>query len=267
MIVIRFINGSQTMGIKGFFQFFKRWEESITIENAIKQQSVGIDLFCLLYQTKGDDTSLEVLVQPFFQYAREVHIVVDGRSMTQERRETVEERKSFRKGKIEIMEEIRMAPIMESKDQKILDRYLEQLRKQSWKPSRDYIDLIKHRLIEQGAIIHEPDGEADQTLIQLEKSGVIDRIVTNDSDLITLGAESVLRMTPNNTTLLSKTHLRKQMGFTIQQWEDFMYLCRHMIEPDILLAYSLIRVYRELECVLQRWDGLHGEPLIQESYA
>ncbi len=173
-----------------------------------------------------------------------------------------------------------------------------QLKRQIWKPSRAYIDQIKSWLIDQGAAVHEPIGEADQTLIVMENLGIIDLIVTNDSDLIALGAETVLRVetprsmvlrvetprsmmlrvetprsmmlrvetprsmmlrveTPHSMMLcsdrnviFSKTHMRKQMGFTKECWKDFMYLCQK-VEP--LIAYSMIRVYKEH--AVERYEG------------
>jgi hypothetical protein len=132
-----------------------------------------------------------------------------------------------------------------------------QLKRQIWKPSRAFIDQIKSWLIDQGAAVHEPIGEADQTLIMMENLGIIDLIVTNDSDLIALGAELVLRVeTPRSMVLctskaiiFSKTHMRKQMGFTNECWKDFMYLCKK-VEP--LIAYSMIRVYKEY--AVERWE-------------
>jgi len=153
-----------------------------------------------------------------------------------------------------------------------------QLKRQIWKPSRAYIDQIKSWLIDQGVSVHEPIGEADQTLIVMENLGIIDLIVTNDSDLIALGAETVLRVetprsmmlrvetprsmvlrveTPHSMMLcsdrnviFSKTHMRKQMGFTKECWKDFMYLCQK-VEP--LIAYSMIRVYKEY--AVERYEG------------
>ena len=236
------------MGIKGLFSFLKRWEQTTTIEEAIKDQSVGIDIFGFIHQSKGDIAQLQESLAPFFQHAKEVHAVFDGKETTAERREVLEERRDKRQGTIDVMEEIRSAPILEEKDQKILDRYLHQLKRQIWKPTKQYMDQIKMWMIDQGATIHEPIGEADQTLIQLEKTNVIDRIVTNDSDLIALGAETVVRMT--NGSLFSKSHMRKQMGFTSECWDHFMRLC-YQVEP--LVSYSMVRVYREH--AMEKWQG------------
>ena len=226
------------MGIKGLFTFLKRWEQPVDTKEAIKNKSVGLDIFWFIHQSKGDMAKLQASISIFFEYARIVHAVFDGRHTTEERREVLEERRDKRHQTIEIIEEIMEAPIMESRDQKVLERHLAQLKRQIWKPSRLYIDLIKKWLIDRGADIHEPKGEADQTLIMMENLEIIDLIVTNDSDLIALGAETVLR----DNIILSKTHMRKQMGFTNECWKDFMYLCRHT-EP--LIAYSMIRVYKE----------------------
>jgi 5'-3' exonuclease len=237
------------MGIKGLFTFLKRWEQPVNTKEAIKNKSVGLDIFWFIHQSKGDMTKLQASIMVFLQYALTVHIVFDGHHVTEERREVLEERRDKRHQTIEIIEEIMEAPIMESRDQKILERHMAQLKRQIWKPSRAYIDQIKSWLIDQKAIVHEPIGEADQTLIMMENLGITDLIVTNDSDLIALGAEMVLCADRN--VVLSKTHMRKQMGFTNECWKDFMYLCRHM-EP--LIAYSMIRVYKEY--AVERWETL-----------
>lgn len=226
------------MGIKGLFTFLKRWEQPVDTKEAIKNKSVGLDIFWFIHQSKGDIAELQASIAVFLQYALAVHAVLDGCHVTEKRREVLEERRDKRHQTIEIIEEIMEAPIMESRDQKILERHMAQLKRQIWKPSRAYIDQIKSWLIDQGVSVHEPIGEADQTLIMMENLGIIDLIVTNDSDLIALGAETVLR----NNVMLSKTHMRKQMGFTNECWKDFMYLCKK-VEP--LIAYSMIRVYKE----------------------
>jgi len=228
------------MGIKGLFTFLKRWEQPVDTKEAIKNKSVGLDIFWFIHQSKGSMAELQASIAVFLQYALAVHAVLDGYLATQERREVLEERRDKRHQTIEIIEEIMEAPIMEARDQKILERHMTQLKRQIWKPSRAYIDQIKNWLIDQGVSVHEPIGEADQTLIMMENLGIIDLIVTNDSDLIALGAETVVCADRN--VIFSKTHMRKQMGFTKECWKDFMYLCQK-VEP--LIAYSMIRVYKE----------------------
>ena len=258
------------MGIKGLFLFLKRWEKSVLIEETIKNKSIGLDLFWFLHQSKGDRATLQATLQPFLHHASCVHVVIDGVYATAERRTVLEERRYKRQGTITIMEEIIETPLshMEERDRKWLEHYVNQLKRQVWKPSREYIREIKEWLHERGVIIHEPEGEADQMLIDLERQGIIDLVITNDSDLVALGADTLLRIRSIDETsgsIMSKSHLRKQLGFTIQQWDDFMYLCRTMIDPDVLLAYSLIRVYKDLDHVVTKWNAVHHEPLLREA--
>ena len=103
-------------------------------------------------------------------------------------------------------------------------------------------------------------------LINLENEGVIQMIVTNDSDLLTLGSKQVLRpITPLRGALFDTNYICAIIGFTAQQWGDFMYLCKNMKENDILLAYSLISVYKELDYVLQKYNNIYQDDLIVSS--
>jgi len=215
------------------FTFLKQWGHPTTIEDAVKNQSVGIDIFCLIHQSKGNLATFQSSLQPY-RAAKTLHMVFDGRKTTAERREVLEERRAQRsqvQNSIDQIEEV--LPKMEERDRTILERHLVRLKRQAWKPSRDYIDQIKALI---GGVIHEPDGEADQELIRLERAGIIDRIVTNDSDLIKRGAETVV----HDNMIFSTSHMRKQMGCTSECWEMFLQLCQKM-EP--LVAYSLARVY------------------------
>jgi XPG I-region len=258
------------MGIKGLFSFLKRWEQHRLIEDVVKKKRVGIDFFWFLYQSKGDLTVLQESLSPFLTHSSEVHVVIDGFHTTVERRVVLEERRNKRQGKIEMMEEIMAAPfsVMEEKDRKWLEKYVNQLERQVWKPSRAYIGEIKQWLQEKGVSIHEPDGEADDALIDLEKKKIVDLVITNDSDLVVLGADTIVRMYSihdKKGCVMSKSHLRKQLGFTIQQWDDFMHLCKYMNDTDVLLAYSLIRVYKDVDHVVTKWNAVHHEPLLREA--
>jgi len=61
---------------------------------------------------------------------------------------------------------------------------------------------------------------------------------------------------------LYDSYIKEKLGCTADQWVDFLYLCRHMKEPDVLLAYSLIRVYQTADYALQRYEAIHQESLI-----
>ncbi len=110
-------------------------------------------------------------------------------------------------------------------------------------------------------------GQEDDLIKQgyLEKKGQITTIITNDSDLLILGSSTVLRpISPLRGAVFDKRHICDILGFTAQQWDDFMYLCKNMKDKDVLLAYSLISVYKELEYVHQKYYLMYQEYLTAE---
>ena len=112
--------------------------------------------------------------------------------------------------------------------------------------------------------LYDAPSEADYFLIDLEKEGIIDTIITNDSDLLVLGSSNIIRpMTPIKGTLYNKKSICKNMEFTAQQWDTFMYLCKNMRKKDVVLAFSFVSVYKELEIVLDRYSTVYQTPLLK----
>ena len=140
---------------------------------------------------------------------------------------------------------------------------MNQLKRQAWQPPPDYVEYVKSWLAGKGCEIYQAPDEADHTLIELEQKGIISTIITNDSDLLILGSSTVLRpISPVRGAVFDRDYICEILGFTEQQWEDFMYLCNHMKDKDVLLAYSLISVYKDLEYVLQKYYILYKDELI-----
>jgi hypothetical protein len=251
------------MGIKGLFPFLKRWEQPIKIQDIARGKSVGLDIFWFLHRSKGD---LSIVVEdliPVLEVAKTVHAVFDGPLSL--------ERKLKRRAKREQEEaDHRMMELIEGCDaplsdeaKKHLEQYVAQMRRKLWKPSWEYMDQVREWLTSYHVIFHTAEEEADDLLIELEKEGIIDVILSNDSDLIAMGARSLVRpYGPLDGGWLYDSYIKEKLGCTVDQWTDFLYLCRHMKEPDVLLAYSLIRVYQTADYALQRYEAIHNESLI-----
>ena len=130
---------------------------------------------------------------------------------------------------------------------------MEQLRKKVWKPSPDYIQSVKKWLVEQGCIQYQEKGQADEVLRELEREKQIEVVITNDSDLLTLGCARVLRMYNSvEGGLYDAKYIYSSFHWTRQQWKNFMMLCRNMKHPDIVMAYSWISVYRDMDVISQK---------------
>jgi len=255
------------MGVKGLFQFLKRFEKEVTIPHFVAGKSVGVDIFWFIHQSKGDMFALQNHLLPIIKNAREVHCVFDG-VPPQEKRKELDEQFCKQHELLETIERVEAFvkyPFnrLTSEDRQHINAYLNQLKRQAWCPPYDYIDRVKSWLESKRCHIHQAAEEADTALIELERKGTISTVFTNDSDLLVLGSSSVVRLqSPLRGALFDRDRICGILGFTAGQWSDFMYLCKHMKEKDILLAYSLISVYKEIEYVVEKYYIHYKENLI-----
>jgi 5'-3' exonuclease len=257
------------MGVKGLFQFLKRFGLDIHIPSYISGKSVGIDIFWYLHQSKGDMFSFQNNLLPILNHSKKVYCVFDG-TPSIEKRKTLEE---HHKKRNEILQSIQQIEkflkypfnCISGPDRHYIKSYLNQLNRQIWQPSPEYIYYAKKWLSSKGCEIYQAPQEADEILVELEKKGHINLIITNDSDLLILGSNTILRPhTPIKGVIFDKESILSILGFTESQWNDFMYLCQNMKDKDILLAYSLISVYKDLEYVLQKYYSMYNEYLTVE---
>lgn len=248
------------MGIKGLFQFLKRFETEISISEAVKNHTVGVDLFWFLHDCKGDIAILQTYLTPLLTYASAVHCVIDG-TPSLKRKEELQEKDKKRQEILYTIQEIRAHmdhSFIEPVDRLRLETHMAQLMRQAWKPGYHFIIEAISWLESKGCQIHRAEDEADDLLIQMEQEGQIDMIVSHDSDLLTMGSRSLLRLyDPDRGGWFVRDQICAKVGCTWKQWDHFMYLCRHRKEPDLLLAYSLIRVYHNADEILQRYDLLN----------
>jgi len=255
------------MGVKGLFQFLKQFEKDVHIPQFVSGKSVGIDVFWFIHQSKGDIFHFQNNLLPIIKHAEKVHCVFDG-VPSPEKKKMLKEKSQKRNEILQSIEQIEKFlkyPFsrLTGQDRHYINVYLNQLKCQAWRPPPEYIDYIKNWLTGKGCEIYQAEDEADEMLIYLEKNGYISTIITNDSDLLILGSNTVLRpISPVRGAVFDKEYISDILGFTASQWNDFMYLCKNMKDKDVLLAYSLISVYKDLEYVLQKYCTRHTDELI-----
>lgn len=245
------------MGVKGLFQFLKRFEIDVFVSDVVRGQSVGIDLFWFLHRSKGDISALQMHLQPILLSAKEIHVVVDG-TPSLVRKQALQEKSEKQNELIHTLRQLEecLTRSLETTIYDGIQHNIQQIKRQLWKPSpfyiQDAVELLRH---EKSVTIHWAEDEADDLLIQLEQQSMIQIIVTNDSDLLTLGSKNVLRLySPVKGGLYSISVLLQQFGWSDIQWNNFMYTCRQTDQVDLSLAYSLISVYKELDEVLEKYD-------------
>lgn len=247
------------MGIKGLFQFLKRFETTVFVSDIVRGISIGIDLFWFLHRSKGDLSVLKMNLRPLLLSARMVHIVVDG-TPSLLRKQLLQEKTEKQQEIIQMIQQLEkcLTPALEPTIYDGIINKITELKRKIWKPSPFYVQDAIEWLRAQDTVIHQAEDEADDLLLQLEKQGIIQMIITNDSDLLTMGAHSVLRLySPIKGGLYKRASLYTQVGWSEIQWNDFMYLCRQIHDIDLSLAYSLISVYKELDEVLEKYDRFY----------
>jgi 5'-3' exonuclease len=260
------------MGVKGLFQFLKRFEREVSTTHYISGKYVGIDIFWFLHKSKGDFNKFQSFLLPIIKYAKEVYCVFDG-NPSEEKRKLLNEQSKKRTEILKSIAEIETFlkyPFhrISREDKYIIESHLNQLKRQAWKIQPEYIQQVKDWLLTQKCKIYQAEGEADNLLVELEQSHKINIIITNDSDLLILGSKIILRPNTQMTaTVYDSTYIQTILGLTVQQWKDFMYLCRHMKNTDVILAYSLISVYKDLEYIDQKYYALNQDYLISIDYA
>lgn len=247
------------MGVKGLFQFLKPYEIERRLDMAVKDRIVGVDLFWFIHHSKGDFFVFQDYLTPILRHAARVHCVLDGAPPQGTKEERKEKRQKREKAK-EVLCQLDEAPSTIE-----FHTVKEQLRRQAWYPTKEYISYVKHWLQGEGAILHQASEDADSKLIELEKTGWIDLIVSNDSDLLTFGASHLLRIyCPEEAGEYHLSELCKALQLTLREWMDFMTLCRYMKKADILMAYSFIRIYKDIDYALEKYNQLTSENNLPE---
>ena len=66
------------MGVKGLFEFLKKFERKVHIPDYVRDKSVGVDIFWFLHQSKGDFFALQNLLLPIIKHSAAVHCAFDG---------------------------------------------------------------------------------------------------------------------------------------------------------------------------------------------
>jgi hypothetical protein len=253
------------MGIKGLFQFLKRHERECHTDCAVHDLSVGVDLFWFIHHSKGDFFVFQDYMTPIIQNATRVHCVVDGappKGTKEERKEKRKKRDEAKKALKELEEDAPPLKVhMKEKDATAVEvqlkKHKEKLSNQAWYPTREYVDYAKQWLQGEGCIIHQASIDADSELVRLEAEGWIDAIVSNDSDLLTLGAKRIIRIySPTEVGLYDISTLATALELSPTQWDGFMKLCREMEKKDVMTAYSFIRVYKELDYALEKYEQM-----------
>lgn len=238
------------MGINGLFTFLKQYTIKSKPNAYIGGKRIGIDIFWFMHKCVGNYDKLHELLSDFVASSSRALFVFDGR-VSEERKAELAELRMKRLNTEEIIKKIQAIPrdTMTDSERQFLDRHLADLKVQAWAPRGDFIESVKKKIADwwgdKAEIIVAPY-EADLYFKELESSGRIDCILSNDSDMLALGYKNIIRPEIDGSGFVKIYELDmilKGLNMNCEEWLEFMNLCREYKGNDILIPYSVWRVY------------------------
>jgi flap endonuclease-1 len=120
-----------------------------------------------------------------------------------------------------------------------------------------HIEECKNFLKYSGIPYIQADGEAEKTCVYLKKINAVDYVVSDDTDTLTFGCESVLRTNiKGNIQEVSLNKILKDFGMSYTEFVDFCILCGCDYCPYIpsvgpQTSYSLIKKFNNIESIIK----------------
>lgn len=241
------------MGIKGLFNFLRRCETLVDISSYVLNKEVAIDIFGYIHRSKG---SLDVIREQLapLHTARKIIAVFDGQP-SEERSKMNEEHRlknSIIKDTIKVLKDTYKDTTnnLSIKDRIYLKRHIEDLEHQCWTPSPKFVGEVRNLLTEMGieCETQEKGVEADMALQKYTNSVVI----TNDSDML-IKCSTVLR---SDGHLYLHSKILEDLELSENEWETFIYICKTMRHTDCEIAFSLVKIYGDLDIIRDKFIHL-----------
>lgn len=261
------------MGIKGLKNIIKKYAGSAFREIKIDELSgniLAIDSSILLYKFRYlyQDNYLygfNKLIDDFQNYNIKLIFVFEGR-IPDAKKETIAKRVEIRNKQTEKIKRI----IMESMEHEefiddseypelpeTIKEKVEKLRKNiiivNSEHSNEVIELLLRRSIE---YIRAP-GEAEEYCAFLSNNGIVDYVLTEDTDSLTFGAKKVLFNNKGNNYLLCELDVvLKELKLSYEEFIDFCILCGCDYLPGIpkigpVNSLKIIQKHKTIDSFIQ----------------
>lgn len=302
---LNLLSSFRNMGIKGFKQFLRAKFPTVLQPyhiSHLESKRVAVDLLPYLYKYKasmGDNWADGILLFLFSFLRNTIHVtlVMDGPFVTVAKKDEQEKRRSNRSRMVEkvkeltedlavhnetgvISDRLKELPIEASTQKNLLlglpeeaidsgmvQAYIEKLNKQIVNIRPEDIEEIKEMCSVLHITFYTAEQEAESLCSYLCKTGQVDAVVTEDSDVVAYGCPVWISSIDFNgdCTILVQKDLLEQMGWNDKQLVDFCIMCgtdyNHSI-PKIgpVSAYQLIHEHKSIEEVCKE-KKIGGEEL------
>lgn len=242
------------MGIKGLFKFLRGYRCNREIDlRSLTNKVVAIDIATYIYKrimTTNDLSEALRLIFYFLAYFRRhfIHlfVVFDSKPPIQ-KNNTIQKRNDERERKLMFsntlefeLNEYRTTGMMsihlqqvgqdeetESIDMFKVQRKIEHIRKQTVRPTPDLIRKLKRLLRAMGIPFIDAPTEAERYCASLKLNGLVDYVVTEDSDTLVYGTSIVSKIETKSHSGLEFCHdeILSELNLTKHEFRDFCILC------------------------------------------
>ena len=257
------------MGIRGLNTFIKKvCPESIT-SNKIDKFSgkiFGIDASILLYKYRHisniDESCTNSHIIGFLnriKYYKNNNItpvfIFDG-APPEQKRITLKKRQTIKRKiyeKIEILQDLKTD---NKNEQKEIDKEISNLSRQIINVTKTHVTEVKTLLTILGINYYDAPDEAEKYCVFLQKNGIIDYIVTDDTDVFTFGGVNILKSSIKNDLIETDIQMfLKKIEYDNNKFVDFCILsgCDYLsYVPNLAIntVYTLFKKHNNIEDII-----------------
>jgi flap endonuclease-1 len=257
------------MGIRGLNSLVKKYsEESVNEINIkdIKNSIVAIDCSILLYKfryaSRAPNSHLVGLVNriKFYLMNDILPVFVFDGSPPEAKKHTIAKRHAAKEKLYIKLEQLRDEVPKDEEHSKKIQEEIEKINSQIIVIKKVHIDECKELLEKIGIpYICAPD-DAEKYCCFLQKNGLVNYTVTDDTDAITFGCEKIIKTSINkNITIIDTNSILQNFQMTHEMFVDFCILagCDYadtISQVGPVSAFNLIKKHKCIEEVLKNLD-------------
>lgn len=253
------------MGIRSLNTVVKKYASDSIKENPIKNYSgtkIAIDCSILIYKyvhmSKVPNSHIIGFANRINYYMKHdiLPIFVFDGTPPDAKKNVLQKRQNNRKkiqDKINDLKDI----LSEDKNNKDVQNEIDRLSNQVVYVTKYHIDECKKFLEYTGIPFVQANGEAEKTCVYLKKINAVDYVVSDDTDTLTFGCDSVLKTSiKGDIQEISLTKMLEDFEMSYTEFVDFCILsgcdyCPYIPSVGPQTAFSLIKKHKTIEAVIK----------------
>jgi hypothetical protein len=258
------------MGIRGLVGYLKAKLPQVKKPVAwTAGQSWAIDCSCLLYRARAAGLSPMTVVASLLVRMRRMNItpivIFDGRPPAT-KSEVTEQRRADRNAAQQEIDRLRLQLEQANTEQErgLIENRLLELQRKAPPVTRSDKDELKQFLYAAGVVALTPNGEADDVLAYLARTGQIQAVVSSDMDMLARGVECLIVPETDDTMILSQYRLPDVLSGLGVTYEQFVEACMMMGTDYTPRVWRTVPPGLAIQMVRggQRWNPIqHGEEM------